>query len=104
MKIEALTEITPAVVEAFARLMPQHSASSRLPTAEHLRGVVESPANTLLVAYDEQGAIVGTLTLIIFLTPGGTAGFVEDVVVDREARGQGIGEALVNEGLRLAAE
>ena len=39
MKIEALTEITPIVVEAFARLMPQHSASSRLPTAEQLEAI-----------------------------------------------------------------
>src|SRR6266545_128941 len=104
MKIEALTEITPGVVEAFARLMPQHSASSRLPTAEQLAAIVSAPGHTLLVTYDEQGVIVGTLTLIIFLTPGDTLGFVEDVVVDAAARGQGIGEALVKEGLRLAAE
>jgi ribosomal protein S18 acetylase RimI-like enzyme len=66
--------------------------------------VLEAPANTLLVARDEQGAIVGTLTLIILLTPGATSGFVEDVVVDEAARGRGIGAALVRECLRLAAE
>jgi ribosomal protein S18 acetylase RimI-like enzyme len=38
------------------------------------------------------------------LTPGATFGFVEDVVVDAAARRQGIGEALVSECLRLAAE
>ena len=104
MKIEPLAEVTPAVVEAFARLMPQHSANSRLPTAEQLEAVMNASGHTLLVAYDEQDALVGTLTLIIFLTPGDTFGFVEDVVVDKEARGQGIGEALVRECLRLAAE
>jgi ribosomal protein S18 acetylase RimI-like enzyme len=41
---------------------------------------------------------------MILITPGATFGFVEDVVVDTAARGQGIGEALVRECLRLAAE
>ena len=56
----------------------------------------------MLLARDDQGAIAGTLTLTIFLTPGSVLGWIEDVVVDSEARGQGIGEALVKEGVRLA--
>jgi ribosomal protein S18 acetylase RimI-like enzyme len=39
---------------------------------------------------------------MMLMTPGATFGFVEDVVVDGPARGQGIGEALVRECLRLA--
>jgi ribosomal protein S18 acetylase RimI-like enzyme len=104
VRIEAVTRVTPELVEAFARLLPQQSPGARHPTAEQLTQVVEAPANTVLVARDEQGAIVGTLTLMILLTPGATFGFVEDVVVDEASRGQGIGEALVKECLRLAAE
>jgi ribosomal protein S18 acetylase RimI-like enzyme len=104
MQIEVVTSITPEHVEAFARLMPQHSTGALPPTPEHLQRVAESPANTLLVARDDQGALVGTLTLTIFLTPGGTVGWIEDVVVDEAARGQGIGEALVKEGVRRARE
>jgi len=104
MQIEVVTSITPEHVEAFARLMPQHSRGALPPTPEHLQRVVDSPANTVLVARDERGAIVGSLTLTIFMTPGGTIGWIEDVVVDGAARGQGIGEALVKEGVRLAAE
>ena len=62
------------------------------------------PGNTLLVARDAAGSIVGTLTLMVLLTPGATFGFVEDVVVDGAARRQGIGEALVRECLRVADE
>jgi ribosomal protein S18 acetylase RimI-like enzyme len=65
---------------------------------------VAAPGNTLLIARDEQGAIVGTLTLVVYPTPGATLGYIEDVVVDEPARGRGIGEALVDEGLRIAAE
>ena len=104
MQIEAVTSVTPELVEAFARLLPQQSPRARHPTAQQLTAVVEGATNRLLIARDDLGAIVGTLTLTILLTPGATFGFVEDVVVDNAARGRGIGEALVRECLRLAAE
>ena len=104
MQIEIVNVVTTELVEAFARLLPQQSPGARHPTAEQLTAVAEAQGNTLLVARDEQGAIVGTLTLMILLTPGATFGFVEDVVVDEAARGRGIGEALARECLRLAAE
>jgi ribosomal protein S18 acetylase RimI-like enzyme len=102
MQIEAVTAIPPELVEAFARLLPQQNPGARHPTAEQLTAIVSAPTNTLLIARDDQGAIVGTLTLLMMLTPGSTFGFVEDVVVDEAARGQGIGEQLVRECQRLA--
>jgi ribosomal protein S18 acetylase RimI-like enzyme len=104
MQIEVVGSVTPELVEAFARLLPQQSPGARHPTAEQLRAVAEAPGNSLLIARDDRNTIVGTLTLLILLTPGATFGFVEDVVVDATARRQGIGEALVRECLRLAAE
>ena len=104
MQIEIVKSVTPDLVEAFARLLPQQSPGARHPTAEQLDAVIAPPTNTLLIARDAQGTIVGTLTLILMLTPGATFGFVEDVVVDEAARGQGIGEALVRECQRIALE
>jgi ribosomal protein S18 acetylase RimI-like enzyme len=40
------------------------------------------------------GAIVGSLTLVIFNIPTGIRAWIEDVVVDGDARGNGVGEAL----------
>ncbi len=86
MRIEIVSEVTPdsapELVEAFARLMPQHAHGARLPSAQELYRVAAAPGTTLLIARDEQGGIVGTLTLIVFLTPGATLGYIEDVVVD----------------------
>jgi ribosomal protein S18 acetylase RimI-like enzyme len=104
MQIESVKTVTPELVEAFARLLPQHNPRARHPTAEQVAAVITPATNTLLIARDEQGKIVGTLTLILILAPGATFGFVEDVVVDEAARGQGIGEALVRECQRLALE
>jgi len=50
----------------------------------------------LFVARDAQqnGEIVGTLTLVLFRTPTGRKAWIEDVVIDEAARGQGAGEGL----------
>jgi ribosomal protein S18 acetylase RimI-like enzyme len=102
--IEIVQTVIPDLVEAFARLLPQQNPDALQPTAEQLAEVVEAPGNSLLVARDQQGTIIGTLTLIVFPTPSGTSGYIEDVVVDAAVRRQGIGEALVREALRIAAE
>ena len=58
-----------------------------------LARIVESEASTLLIARSD-GVITGTLTLVMFEIPTGMRAWIEDVVVDEAARGQGIGEAL----------
>jgi ribosomal protein S18 acetylase RimI-like enzyme len=40
------------------------------------------------------GVIVGSLTLVIFHIPTGVRAWIEDVVVDADARGKGVGEEL----------
>ncbi|MBU3702631.1 MAG: GNAT family N-acetyltransferase [Acidimicrobiia bacterium] len=98
MNVEVVeaTEVTPALVEAFERLIPQLSRSNPPPTAEELGLIVASPASILLVAVDRDAAdrIVGSLTLAWFRIPTGVRAWIEDVVVDESARGGGVGEAL----------
>jgi len=92
--IEA-TEVTDVLVEAFEVLIPQLSSSNPPPTRAELELIVESPASILLLAVDaESGAILGSLTLAWFRIPTGVRAWIEDVVVDGEARGCGVGEAL----------
>lgn len=101
--IEIATEVTPELVDAFARLVPQLSKSSPPPTADELREMVESPANDVLIARVD-GRIVGTLTLITFRISTGVRCWIEDVIVDDSARGEGVGEALNRFALQLAAK
>ena len=63
-----------------------------------------SPATTLLVARDDDGAIVGMLTLALFRLPTGVRAWIEDVVVDERARRLGAGRALVDVALELAVD
>jgi ribosomal protein S18 acetylase RimI-like enzyme len=91
--VEIVTEVTPELVDAFARLVPQLSSSSPPPTAEELGEMVGSPGTVLFVARDD-GRIVGSLTLVLFRIPTGIRTRIEDVVVDETARGAGVGAAL----------
>jgi len=102
--ITQATTVLDELVAAFARLVPQLSNSAPAPTRAELEAIVESPATTLLLAEDDEGAVIGSLTLALLRTPTGTRAWIEDVIVDESARGQGAGEALVAEAIRLAAE
>ena len=101
--IEVLDEVTDEVVEAFGQLIPQLSSSARSLDAGALAAIVASPAVTVLIARSD-GRITGSLTLAMFPIPTGLRAWIEDVVVDAAARGQGVGALLTQEALRLAQE
>jgi ribosomal protein S18 acetylase RimI-like enzyme len=102
VRIEHVTEANDALVETIARLLPQLTEARTPPTLAQLRETVET--QTLLVARNDDGRVLGTLTLVLYRVSSGVKGRIEDVIVDESARGQGIGEALTREGMRRAAE
>ncbi len=104
MNIVQVTQVTDEIAAAFERLIPQLSPSGLSPGREELAGIAASPATTLLVARDpnQDDAIVGTLTLVLYRIPTGLHAWIEDVVVDEAARGQGVGEALCRAALAYA--
>jgi ribosomal protein S18 acetylase RimI-like enzyme len=119
VRVVAVRTLDPDVESAVLRLFPQLS-SAPPPSAADLEAVVAAPGTTLLVAElavpvrpgadsaevadggGSLGRIVGMLTLATFRVPSGVRAWIEDVVVDEEARGRGVGEALVREALALA--
>ena len=93
LEITEATEVTPDLVEAMERLIPQLSSSNLPPDFEALSNITSSEASILLVA-EIDGKVVGSLTLVLFRIPTGLRAWIEDVVVDETVRGQGVGEAL----------
>jgi ribosomal protein S18 acetylase RimI-like enzyme len=81
------------VLAACHRLIPQLSASSTPISAQELEEIIESDTTLLFAARSGQ-EIVGLLTLAIFRIPTGVRAWIEDVVVDNQARGKGVGDAL----------
>jgi ribosomal protein S18 acetylase RimI-like enzyme len=93
--ITEIVDVTDEVVDAFARLIPQLSSSNPAPGNDELSEIAANPNSALLVARDtDTGAIVGSLTLAFYRIPTGLQARIEDVVVDGEARGRGIGADL----------
>jgi ribosomal protein S18 acetylase RimI-like enzyme len=104
IRIEEATEVFDGLVPAMDRLVGQLSRSSSPPTQGEVEEIVRSPACHLLLARDAGGGIVGMLTLAVFRIPTGLRAWIEDVVVDDAARGQGVGAALTNAAIRLAEQ
>jgi ribosomal protein S18 acetylase RimI-like enzyme len=104
VRVVEVDEVTPELVDAFVRLTPLLSKSNAAPTEAELQEIVSSPATVLLMALDDSGRYVGTLTLALFRIPTALRAWIEDVIVDDLVRGQGIGEMLTREANRIAAE
>lgn len=117
LRVWPAREVTEDLVRAIHHLLPQLSGSARLPSGLEIDEIVASRATTLLFASDdgagsdeadqagEQGGpIVGMLTLVTFRLPTGVRAWIEDVVVDTGARGRGVGEALTQAAIELAAD
>lgn len=104
MWIAEMTVVTDEVMAAFERLIPQLTEHGAPPTREALIALAESPDTAVFLARqpDTEGLIVGSATLALSHTPTGCHGWIEDVVVDREARGQGLGRALTEALLEKA--
>ncbi len=97
-------DVTDELLEAFQRLVPQLTNNNPPPARDDLLALIRSGCSTLLMARhpDARGYIAGALCLTVYRVPTGVRAVIEDVIVDKSARGQGIGEALVRRGLEIA--
>jgi ribosomal protein S18 acetylase RimI-like enzyme len=103
ISVEAAALVDDDLCAAVDRLVPQLSRSSPPPSRAVLERIVSNDATTLFVARGDRG-IVGMLTLATFEIPTGVRAWIEDVVVDGDARGGGVAAALVLAALERSAE
>lgn len=102
MAVELVEEFSEELLEAFSRLIPQLSSSAQALNAQQIKDFCEQEGVYLLVFRSEAGQILGMLSLATFKIPTGKRAWIEDVVVDSAARGQGAGQALVEAAVRHA--
>ena len=62
-------------------------------TVAELEAIIDGPTSVVLVARVDDH-VVGMLTLVTFAIPSGLRAWIEDVVVDDQRRGTGVGKAL----------
>ncbi|QCS65035.1 GNAT family N-acetyltransferase [Achromobacter denitrificans] len=105
VEVVLATRADDTLVAAFARLLPQLSRTAPPLTREALDEIIRSPACHLFIAtMGEDRRIVGTLTLVHFRIPTGLRAWIEDVVVDEQARGLKVGMALTHAAIVKSRE
>ena len=108
MTVELITAATPELHEAMGRLLPQLSRSAApMSEADVERFLSQSSVHLFVFRAETADAdgnnpILGMLSLATFEIPTGMRAWVEDVVVDEAARGQGAGLALVEAAIEHA--
>lgn len=101
MEIKKVGKVTDALLKSLETLLPQLSTNSIPLHLTMLEKIISSDSTTLLIA-EENASIVGCLALVAYRIPTGLKFWIEDVVVDQNHRGKGIGKQLTTEAIRLA--
>lgn len=104
IEVSEATAVDDGLIEAFARLIPQLSSSNPPPDRNALQAIVDSPSVYLLLAKDtdNDGFVVGSLTLATFRIPTGLRAWIEDVVVDDNIRRSGAATKLTLHAIELS--
>ncbi len=103
MNVIEITHYSDELLEAINDLLSQLSSSALLLSPTDLREIIQSKSSRLLMA-KKDGQYYGSLTLAIFKIPTGTRAWVEDVVVNKSARGKGVGKMLLECAVSMAKE
>jgi ribosomal protein S18 acetylase RimI-like enzyme len=103
--VQRCTLVDDALAEAWRRLMPQLNPAAQPPDLAALQAILSGGATELFTAREQRSnRIVGVLALVVFSTPTGTHSWIEDVVVDENYRGQGIGSMIIRAAIERARE
>ncbi|MBX2875426.1 MAG: GNAT family N-acetyltransferase [Saprospiraceae bacterium] len=95
--ITEVEEISPADYQSYCDLLPQLSPHVSLPSFEYLNQVLASSQVSFFMAKNE--VLVGGLTLVFNHLTTGLSVRIEDVIVDQQMRGRGLGRRLMEEAL-----
>jgi ribosomal protein S18 acetylase RimI-like enzyme len=103
-RVIVIDQVSAERAAALSALVPQLSSSSPAPDPTQWQAIASAGTTRLLVAETADGRSVGMLTLAVFAIPTGVRAWIEDVVVDQEVRGGGVGALLVRRAIDLAFE
>lgn len=87
------------------RLLSQIAVDAQELTDDHFKYLLSDPHTHLYIAKkQDNGEIVAMATLIVYRIPYKMKAQIEDVVVDEEMRGKGVGKYIMNYTIEKAKE
>jgi len=102
MKIKEIKEYQPEILDAVVKLSIQLTGKEMLIGKAHLEALISDQNSHLFLALNDEGIILGMVTVGFYISPTGKKGWIEDVVVDQRFRGQGIGKNLTSFAIEFA--
>lgn len=97
-RLKELTEMQPGYLASINNLLSQLSDSVHTVAEEELNTLISSSQSHLYVL-ESDGQFIGMTTLCLYQCPTGWKAWIEDVVVDRNFRGQGYGKLMVRKAM-----
>ena len=102
MKFKEIKEYQPEILDAVVKLSIQLTGKEMLIGKAHLEALISDQNSHLFLALNDEGIILGMVTVGFYISPTGKKGWIEDVVVDQRFRGQGIGKNLTSFAIEFA--
>jgi len=102
--IEQIKTFSEETTQTLNNLLTQLNPNSRMLNNEIVKEIIKGPSRLLVARESVSNKIVGMLTLITSNTPTAKKGFLEDVVVDKNCQGKGVGKKLINLAINQARE
>lgn len=106
ISIKEIQKLTKEIYNEIKNLLAQLTSAEISLTQRDLERIIASQNSIIFVAMDKKTneKIVGILTLVIIDIPTGMLARIEDVVVDKDVRGMGIGETITTAAIQKAKE
>lgn len=110
IKIKILKTFSKSALDTINQLLLQLALSAKMPklmTAPYFKRLLAQKNTFLVIAEDvsqKPAKIVGTATVYSVDIPTGTIAMIEDIVVAKEYRGQGIGKRLTEKLIEIAKQ
>jgi len=101
MKVVEIKEFSPEAFEAVQKYTRILTDDTFILGEDYFRQIIESDNSHLFLAFSGDD-ITGMLTLAVYKSPTGTKAWIEDVVVNNNYRGQGIGRRIVLHAIDFA--
>ena len=102
--ISRIDSFSPHTADALRSLAQQVGGKYQELTDDDIKEMLDSPMHNLFIASSSEGIVVGMILVLVYRIPYVRKAYLDDLVVDSDYRGHGIGTALLESAITFAKE